>query len=211
MGAWNPKEFKDVCLQSGLSRALVYAESLVVKNWAAIYHKENIGKRLNKLRATGLRSSPEQILQYEKEITFELDALMATLNSMWDILAQLLNEYFVQIDSSEVSFSKFSNPKECCYRLIPSEIQPILQSIRGNTLYRTIKAYTNVSKHRYLPLGESYMNVSAMPREVSYTTPEFEYKNGERQRLAIDKAFKCLEFVIKSVDQIGAKIHELMK
>jgi len=211
MGAWNPKEFKDVCLQSGLSRALVYVESLIVKKWAAIHHKENIEKRLNELKETGLRSSPEQMLQYEKEITFELDALMATLNSVWDILAQLINECFVKTDSSEVSFSKFSNPKECCYRLIPSEIQPILKSIRGNTLYRTIKAFANVSKHRYLPSGEIYMDVGAKPRKVSYVTPEFEYKKGEWQRLAIDKAFKCLEFVIKSVDQIGAKIHELVK
>jgi len=211
MGAWNPKEFKDVCLQSGLSRALVYVESLIVKKWAAIHHKENIEKRLNELKETGLRSSPEQMLQYEKEITFELDALMATLNSVWDILAQLLNECFVKTDSREVSFSKFSNPKECCYRLIPSEIQPILKSIRGNKLYRTIKDYTNVSKHRYLPLGEIYMDVGAEPREVSYVTSEFGCKKGERQRLAIDKAFKCLEFVIKSVDQIGAKIHELVK
>ncbi len=211
MSAWNPKEFKDVCLQSGLSRVSVYVESLIVKNWAAIYHKENIEKRLNKLRETGLRSSPEQILQYEKEITFELDALMATLNSMWDILAQLLNECFVKTDSREMNFSKFSNPKECCYRLIPSEIQSILKSIRGNTLYRTITDYTNVSKHRYLPLGEIYMDVSAKPRKVSYITSEFEYKKGEWQRLAIDKAFKCLGFVIKSVDQIGAKIHELLR
>jgi len=211
MGDWNLSEFKTLCLNLGLDELLFYTRNLALKWKAAIYHRENIEKRLSELEKTRLKSPPTKVLQYEQEITFELDALMAALNSAWDILAQLLNECFVKTDTSEVSFSKFSNPKECCYRLIPSEIQPILRRIRGNALYRITKAYANVSKHRYVPPGEIHMDVGEKPPEVSYVIPEFEYKKGEWHKLTPDKAFKCLEFVGKSVDQIGAKIQEEVK
>ncbi|MBA7692696.1 hypothetical protein ES703_101263 [subsurface metagenome] len=112
---------------------------------------------------------------------------------MWDILREL-------IDGCS------------CYRnSIPAEIRPILKPIKGNALYRTIKAFANVSKHSQAIQGEISMDVSNKPAKVSYVTTEFEYKKGERHKLTLDKAFRCTEFVGKSVDQIGAKIHELMK
>jgi hypothetical protein len=211
MFAWNPKEFNKLCKQAGLKGASVYIGSLVVKKWAAYYHKENFQKKLSELKKKGLGFAPLRTLQYEKEIAFEIDALMVTLNSIWDILAQLINECFAKIDSNEVSFNKFANPKEYCHKLIPSEIQPLLISIRSNTLYRTINCYANVSKHKYLPSGDIYMDVSAKPRKVSYVISQFNYKKGEWHDLSDDKALKCYDFMIKSINQILAKTYVLIK
>jgi len=190
MGAWNLKEFKILCLNSGFDKALFYTNSLAAKWNAAIYHKGKIQQKINEINFT---SFLEKAPAYDYEIAFELDALMLTLNSMWDILRGLIDEC-------------------SCYRnSIPAEIQPILKPIRGNALYRTIRAFANVSKHRQAIQGEINMDVSEKPAKKSYVTTEFEYKKGERHKLTPDEAFRCMEFVGKLVDQIGAKIHKLMK
>ncbi len=190
MGAWNLKEFKTLCLSSGFDKAWFYTESLAFKWNAVIYYKSKLQQKINEINFNSfLKKAPA----YDYEIAFELDALMLTLNSMWDILIGLIDEC-------------------SCYRnSIPAEIQPILKPIKGNALYRTIKAFANVSKHRHAIQGEINMDVSEKPAKKSYVTTEFEYKKGEWHKLTSDKAFRCMEFVGKSVDQIGAKIHELLK
>ncbi len=207
MSAWNLKEFKTLCLNSGFDKALFHTESLAFKWNAAIYHK---GKIQQKISEINVNSSLEKAPVYDYEIAFELDALMVTINSMWDILGQLINECFIhpKIDASKMYFDDIF---KCHWGSMPPEIQPLLKPIRGNALYRTIKAFANVSKHRYAIQGEIYMDVSKKPTEVEYVTTEFEYKKGEWHKLTLDSASSCLEFVGKSVDQVGAKIHELVK
>ncbi len=190
MGAWNLKEFKTLCISSGFDKAWFYTESLAFKWNAAIYHKSKLQQKINEINFNSfLKKAPA----YDYEIAFELDALMLTLNSMWDILWGLIDEC------------------SCYCNSIPAEIQQILKPIKGNALYRTIKAFANVSKHRHAIQGEINMDVSKKPAKVLYITTEFEYKKGERHKLTLDKAFRCMEFVGKSVDQVGAKIHELLK
>ena len=207
MSAWNLKEFKALCLNSGFSRAWFYTESLAFKWNAAIYHKGKIQQKINEIN---FNSFLEKAPAYDYEIAFELNALMVTLSSMWDILGQLINECFIRpkIDASKMYFD---DTFKCHWDSIPPEIQQILKPIRGNTLYRTIKAFANVSKHRHAIQGEINMDVSEKPAKKSYLTTEFEYKKGEWHKLTPDKAFKCLELVGKSVDQIGAKIQEEVK
>ena len=58
------------------------------------------------------------------------------------------------------------------------------------------------------------MDVSEKPAKKLYVITEFESKKGEWHKLTIDDTFRCWEFVNKvgkSVDQVGAKIHKLMK
>lgn len=207
MGAWNLKEFNTLCLDSGFDKALFYTSSLAFKWHASIYHKDKIQQKIDEISP---KSFLEKAPAYDLEIAFELDALMTTLNSMWDILGQLINECLIR-PKRDTSEMYFDDVFKFCWDSIPSEIQPILKSIRGNALYHTIKAYANVSKHRYAIKGEVHMDVSKKPTKVSYVIQEFEYKKGEWHRLTPDKTFKCLEFVGKSVDQIGAKIHESIK
>jgi len=208
MGAWNLPEFKATCVNSGLDKLWFYTESLAFKYAAAKYHTKIIQQKINEAVPV---LSLDKLLASDFEIAFELDALMAALNSIWDILAQLLNECFIKIHTSEISFSEFSDPKKDFYKSIPPEIQSILDSIRGNHLYATIKDYVNVSKHIYAIKGEIEVDFRETPTRVSYKTREFEHKKGQRRRLTPDKAFKCLEFAGKSVAQIGVKIHETVK
>jgi len=207
VGAWNLREFKALCLDLGLERLLFYTESLALKYNAAIYHKDVIQRRISEL---GLEFSLHKSLSADSEIAFELDALMAALNSMWDILGQLLNGCFIrpEMDTGKVTFNKVSRDY---VEVMPSEIQSILSHIRGNHLYSTIKDYVDVSKHRHAIKGEVNVDFRETPTRVSYETQEFEYKRGRRHTLTPNEAFKCLEFVGESVDQIGAKIHEAVK
>ena len=207
MDVWKVKEFNALCHDLGLDKACLYADSLSIRWGAARYHKHNIQQKKNELN---IETFPNKVADYTSEFNFELDALILTLNSIFDILAQLINECFVKTDSSEVSFSKFCNPKECCYRLIPPEIQQILKSIRGNTLYQNIRAYANVSKHRYVIQGTNRIDFTKIPTTVSYGSIEFEYK-GKWHKLTLDAACRYWKFVGKSVIQVGTKTQELVK
>ncbi len=214
MGAWNLKEFKTLCLNSGFDEALFYTNSLAIKWNAAIYHKHNIQQKMAELDSNSfLAKAPA----YDHEIAFELDALMVTLNSIWDILGQLINECFIRpkIPASKLYFDNILNNKISDIRQnsIPPEIHQILKPIHGDEHYHKIRAFANVSKHRHAIQGEIYMDVSEKPTKKSYVTTEFEYKR-KWYKLTVDDAFSCWEFVNKvgkSVDQIGAKIHELLK
>ncbi len=212
MGAWNLKEFKTLCLNSRLDEALFYTRSLVFKWKAAIYHKDNIQQKM-----TELKSFPGKALAYDYEIAFELDALMVTLNSMWDILGQLINECFIRpkIPVNGLYFENILKSKIDKYgqNSIPPVIQQILKPIQEDEHYHTIRAFANVSKHRHAIQGEIHMDVSEKPAKKSYVTTEFKYE-GKWYKLTLDDASRCWEFMDsmgKSVDQIGAKIHELVK
>ncbi|HUV46465.1 MAG TPA: hypothetical protein VMW45_05305 [Dehalococcoidia bacterium] len=209
MGAWNLKEFKILCLNSGFDKALFYTNSLAVKWNAAIYHKHNIQQKMVELNFNSVLAKGPA---YDYEIAFELDALMLTLNSMWDILGQLINECFIRpkIPASDVYFDKILNRY---LNSIPPEIQDILKPIQGNKHYHTIRAFANVSKHRHVIPGEIHMDFSDKPAQKSYVITELEY-NGEWYKLTLADGFECWKFVNevgKSVDQVGAKIHKLMK
>ncbi len=210
MGAWNLKEFKTLCLNSGLDKAWFYAESLAFKWNAAVYHKSKIQQKIDEI---DLKSFLEKALDYSVEIAFELDALMVTLNSMWDILGQLTNECFIRpkIPESGLYFDNILNNKISIIQQnsIPSTIKSTLEDIKKNELYGLIKAYANVSKHRYAIQGDCHIDFTKIPTTVSYVT-EFEY-NGEWHKLTIDDAFKCWKFVGESLIQVGTKTQELVK
>ena len=119
MGAWNLKEFEPLCLNSGFDKALFYTNSLAVKWNAAIYHKSNIQQKINDIN---FNSFLEKAPAYDYEVAFELDALMLALNSMWDILGQLINECFMR-PKIDVSKMYFADIFKCYWDSIPPEIQ----------------------------------------------------------------------------------------
>ena len=204
MGLWNLKEFKNKCLNKGLDKAWFYTGSLAFKWNAVKYHRGKIEDKLAEMKEKPI---PQIAAIYDYEIAFDLDCLMTTLNSIWDILGQLLNEFYVipKKNPGEVCFNTIIKDKS-----IPATIRNILLSIKGDTLYATILAYANVSKHRHSIEGENLIDMSDKPYKVSYNSIEYEY-NGKWYKLTTDKAFKCMEFVGNSVDQVGARIHELLK
>jgi len=204
MGAWNLKEFKTLCLNSGLDKACLYADSLSIRWGAARYHKRNIQQKINELN---IETFPKKVADYTSEFNFELDALMLTLNSIFDISGQLINECFInpKIPIRSVKFADVVN-----HSSIPSELKSILNDIKGKTLYQKIRAYANVSKHRYVIQGINRIDFTKIPTTVSYESTEFEYRD-EWHKLTLDTAFKCWKFVGESLIQVGIKIQELVK
>jgi hypothetical protein len=212
MGAWNLKEFKTLCLNSGFDKAWFYTESLAFKWNAAIYHKDNIQQKINEIN---FNTFLEKGAAYDYEIAFEINALMITLSSMWDILGQLINECFIRpkIPTSSLYFDNILNNKisDIQQNSIPTEIKRFLKPIQVDENYHKIRAFANVSKHRHAIQGEIHMDVSEAKK--SYVITKFEYKE-KWYNLTLDDASRCWEFmdnVGKSVDQIGTKIHELVK
>ena len=217
MDAWKVKDFDALCHDLGLDKACLYADSLSIRWSAAIYHKGNIQQninKLNKINETHIITLPNDVADYTSEFNFELDDLMLTLYSIFDILGQLINECFIRpkIPARGLYFDNILNNKigNISQNSIPPEIHQILGSIRGNTLYQKIRAYANVSKHRYVIQGTNRIDFTKIPTTVSYESTEFEY-NGEWHKLTKDDAFRCWEFVGKSVIQVGTKTQELVK
>lgn len=204
MDVWKVKEFNALCHDLGLDKACLYADSLSIRWSASRYHKRNIQQKRNELN---IETFPKKVADYTSEFNFELDALMLTLNSIFDILGQLINECFInpKIPIGCVTFDKVVN-----HRSIPSKLKSILNDIKGDTLYQKIRAYANVSKHRYVIQGINHIDFTKIPTTVSYESTEFEYRD-EWHKLTLDTAFKCWKFVGKSVIKAGTKIQELVK
>lgn len=204
MDAWKVKDFNVLCHDLGLDKACLYADSLSIRWVAARYHKRNIQQKINELK---IETFPEKVADYSSEFNFELDALMLTLNSIFDILGQLINECFInpKIPIGSVKFDDVVN-----HSSIPSELKSILNDIKGKPLYQKIRAYANVSKHRYVIQGTNRIDFTKIPTTVSYESTEFEYKD-EWHKLTLDTARRCWKFVGKSVIQVGTKTQELVK
>ena len=184
MDVWKVKDFNALCHDLGLAKACLYADSLSIRWSAARYHKRNIQQKINELN---IETFPKKVADYTSEFNFELDALMLTLNSIFDILGQLINECFInpKIPIGSVKFDDVVN-----HSSIPSELKSILNDIKGNTLYQKISAYANVSKHRYVIQGTNHIDFTKIPTTVSYESTEFEYRD-EWHKLTLDTAFKC--------------------
>jgi hypothetical protein len=104
MSEWKLKEFKKLCLDSGFEKIWSHTISLAFKYRAAVYHKIKIQQKIDEISSqTFLEKAPN----YDLEIAFELDALMNTLNSVWDFLGQLLNECFIhpKANSAKIYFN----------------------------------------------------------------------------------------------------------
>jgi len=204
MDVWKVKEFNALCHDLGLDKACLYADSLSIRWSAARYHKRNIQQKINELN---IETFPKKVADYTSEFNFELDALMLTLNSIFDILGQLINEFFInpKIPIGSVKFDNVVN-----HSSIPSELKLILNPIKGKPLYQKIRAYANVSKHRYVIQGTNRIDFTKIPTTVSYESTEFEYRD-EWHKLTLDTALNCWKFVGESLIQVGIKIQELVK
>ena len=138
MGTWNIKEFKKCCLNSGFDEVLLYTYSLVSRFNATVYHKKNILRKTKNIKDKRMELPPEKYGAYDYEYSFEIDALMLALNSMWDILGQLINECFIRpkIKVNKVYFPNIcKNICDCSTKeakSISPEIKLILNSIQEN-------------------------------------------------------------------------------
>jgi len=205
MGVWKVKDFNAICRDLGLDKACLYADSLSTRWLSARYHKSNIQQNMDEMK--DIKSFLKNMSYYSFTINFELDALMLSLNSIFDILGQLINECFIspKIPIDRVKFDKVVN-----HNSIPDDLRQILKSIKKDPLYQKIKAYANISKHRYVIQGDNNIDFTQIPTTISYKSTEFEY-NGKWHELTHDTAFRCWKFVGESLIQAGNMIQELVK
>lgn len=206
MGAWKLKDFITFCEDRGFEETLFYTKRLAFKFDAAKYHRDCLEEKMANIDPQ--RLSWEMLGRYDSEIAYEIDALMLTLNSMWDVLGQLMNACFIRDDPSKVSFDTLV---ECHHELIPAKVTIMLGSIRGHDLYATIKGYSNVSKHLHAIPGDVHVDYGETSTRVSYKTKEFRHRQKQPRRLTPEKASNCLSFVGKVVDKIGTQIHKELK
>jgi len=205
MRKWSIKDFNAICRDLGLDKACLYADSLSFRWLDARYHRSNIQQKMDEMKDVG------SFIEKGAESTFiidcELNALMLSLNSIFDILGQLINECFIKpkmrIDC--VTFNKVVN-----HISTPDQLKSILNSIKGDTLYQIIRAYSNVSKHRHVIQGTNNIDFTKIPTTVSYKSTEFEYK-GEWHILTHDTVFRCYKFASESLVQIGNTTQGLVK
>jgi len=204
MGKWNLVEFKKLCSATDKNQAYILARSLAFKYRAARdYHKYNILDRLAKIKNEGsafLLTS--EFFQCELEIGFEADALVSALNSMWDIIAQLLNECFgnPKLPVKSVCFDNIV--KKCS---LSTDIKDAVGKMLCDKYYKEIRSYCNVSKHHYAIEGDIKVDFGKNIKRVSYQAKQFEYER-IKYSPSVDEVIQYIKFVGNSVDEIGSLI-----
>ena len=196
MGVWDIKEFRTLCKYAHTD-GLMFAESLAVKYRAARdYHQKNTSE---KLKEAEVSKALGDLARLDLEIAWELDAFMNALNSMFDILAQLINECLCspKFPVEGVNIHKVKGWD------VPKEIVQIIDNATMNELFNMIRGYSNVSKHRYAIKGDVHVDFSGLYVNTSYYSKEFTYKSKDTQHISDHELSNYLKFAGGVVDQVG--------
>ena len=204
MKTWNIKEFRTLCEQAN-NEGVKFAESLSLKFLAARdYHQKNI---LQKLEEAKVLKEPSDLVRLDFEIAWELDAFMNALNSMFDLLAQLINECLClpRLPVEKGEFCKASKWD------VPKDVRCKVASMAEDEWFLRIRDYCNVSKHHYAIKGDVHVEFGNPDTHTGYRTKEFDYKARVAQCITDQELGGCLKFVGRSVNEIGALLnHELL-
>ena len=118
-----------------------HIKSCLLRSNAAVYHLSAIKRKLE-----DVKDWPKQenkifyVLEIEREIGYEVDALMLKLHSLIDITAQVIGGTMGHEPKTN-DFWKLK-PKE-----IPKDFSDLITTYRGNKNWKTIKNYSNLTKH----------------------------------------------------------------
>ena len=93
MGKRDLRPFRKWCHAHGREDLWGFVESYLLRDLAALYHISNIRDRLEIVKQA---ADIQTVLKLEQELSFEVDALMLTLNFMFDLALQnyILNNLF---------------------------------------------------------------------------------------------------------------------
>ena len=204
METWNKREFRALCEQAN-NDGIRFAESLSLKYLAARdYHQKNILQKLEEAKAFKELSD---LTCLDFEIAWELDAFMNALNSVFDLLAQLINECLrlPRLPVEKVEFLEVSKWD------VPKDIRCKVASVAKDEWFLRIRDYCNVSKHHYAIKGDVHVEFGDPDTHTGYRTKEFDYKARVAQCISDRELEGCLKFVGRSVNEIGALLnHELL-
>lgn len=204
MGIWNIMEFKTLCEQAHID-GVPFAESLAVKYMASQgYHGKNI---LDKLKEAEALKSPEDLARLDMEIAWELDAFMNALNSMFDILAQLINECLCspKLPVGDVDIYKVKDWD------VPREIIEIIDNATTNEQFDMIRGYCNVSKHHYAIKGGVHVDFSGSDIKTNYYSNKFTNKSKDTKYINAHELSNYLKFAGGVVDQVGMLLNRELR
>jgi len=173
-----------------------FVESCIFRYWAALYHLSNIRDKLERAREDG-RSRIEDVLKLEKELLFEVDALMLSLNSMFAIVAQVINEGLLveKLHVTDVDLKEVSTSGD-----LPADLREELRLMMGDTFYQRITCYSNTSKHIRAVRGQLSIDFRPETPEADYKINEFRLK--QPLRLDYDKIEACWRFASGKIERL---------
>ncbi len=161
--------FRQFCDTHSRQELWVSVESYILRDWAALYHISNIRERLE----TGKRpqsSYIQKISKIEKELLFETDALMLTLNSMFGLALQIVNQAFISPPIAQ-EYLKWKNLEK--HPDFPPNIRGYIQPFWNHPTCQKIRDYSNISKHIRAIHGQLTIDFRQDVSQTDYTTVKF--------------------------------------
>jgi len=189
---------KDFCSVHNQQELWEFVSSYVFRDRAALYHLSNIRDRLE---IAGQPSNIHKIAKVESEIRFEIDALMLTLNSMFAIAAQIVNEAVLR---PKLSTAKVGLEELTQSTTLPDDFRRHFVQLRGSHVYSKIRTYSNISKHIKVVGGQLNVDFRQDITQVDYKTDEFNVK--EPMVLSIGDLEECRKFTKESIEGLIALV-----
>jgi len=201
---WSISEFKVLCEQAN-NEGYRFAESLAIKFRAARdYHQKTILQKLEE--AQGLRE-PNKLTRLDFEITCEIDAFMNALNSIFDLLAQLVNEC---LRSPKSPVAKVNIHKTSEWDDVSEDLRCKILKMVKNEWFLKIRDYCNVSKHHRVIKADVQVDFFDKAIHTGFLTNKFDYGERTAQSISNREIEGCLKFVGRSVEGIGVILNEEM-
>lgn len=189
---------KEFCSQHNQQELWEFIRSCIFRNWAAKYHLSNIR---DKLEIAEQPPNIQKIANVELQLQAEVDALMLTLNSMFALAAQIVNEAILEpkLPTDEVKLEELSQSKT-----LPGDFKEHFAQLRGSHIYNRIRKYSNISKHIKAIGGQLDVDFGQDITQVDYKTDEFDVK--PPTVLSIEDLEKCRKFTEERIISLIALV-----
>lgn len=174
-------------------------ESYILRDYAALYHISNIRDRLEVVKQPR-QSYIQEVQRAELELQFEVDALILTLNSMFDLAAHIINEVVLKPKlHDKVHLEEIRKSKS-----LSIIFQKRIDRLTGNHIYKKIKSYSNISKHTKAIRGQLTIDFRLDIPKISYSTDKFGLK--QPMTLDVKDLEDCRKFTKKTIESLIALI-----
>ena len=185
--SWNLKEYRELIREKygkdRLSRVEVYNITLDWKIKRAQYHADKVDEYWKDVLKRALRSGMHTVTSRQSNIqimyfsAFEMEAMIQTLHSLGDVLAQMVNAALPEnhrLTENKVNLkSMLSKVPE------NSRLSVSLQNLLSSPEYKYIAAFCNTIKHRNLVDVDyySYRDMIKREEQQGFRFQEFSYNS----------------------------------
>lgn len=197
------RPLKEFCYAHEREELWAFVESYLFRDLAALYHISNIRDKLETVKQP---PDIQTVLKVEQELSFEVDALILTLNSMFDLMLQIINEAFL----TPTETVRCKDWKELKKRpSFPSNVVQYIDQARGHATYQKVKDYSNISKHIRAIQGRLTIDFRPDTPQTDYTTGEFGFK--QCTALNVDDLEKCREFTKETLEGLITLVESTLR